>query len=110
MEMITPALLSKGPWALCLGILIGAGVILFKAFKDGHLVPASQVDRIVKAYETQLDDARNDRDAWRAAHALKVEETRVHMDQTGQLLEHARLSAHAWESIRAVAERAGDAA
>lgn len=109
MEWIMPALVSKGPWALCLGILVSVGMTLFVAFKNGAIVPASQVDRLLSAYEKMLTDKAEQVVAWQTAHALEIENSRMLREQNGKLLEHSSVSAHAWDSIRAAAEKAGTA-
>lgn len=76
----------------------------------GTLVPGTHVDRIVKAYEAIVQDKRDEAAAWKAAHAVEAEGSRVLREQNGKLLEHSSVSAHAWESIRAAAERRTDAA
>jgi hypothetical protein len=107
MEWVGAALISKGPWALCLGILISVAATLFIAFKNGAIVPASQVDRLIATYDKMLADKAEQVVAWQTAHALEAENSKMLREQNGQLLAHSSVAAHAWDSIRAAAERAG---
>lgn len=92
-----------GPWAI-LGTVI---LTVFGLIVKGTLVPGTHVDRLTKAYEAIIAQEREDKMAWKAAHAVEVEAGRVLREQNGKLLEHSSVSAHAWEGIRAAAERAG---
>lgn len=76
----------------------------------GALVPGNHVDRLVTAYQEIIRTEREEKTAWKAAHAVEVEAGRVLREQNGKLLEHSSVSAHAWEGIRAAAERSADAA
>ena len=104
MEWLPTAAASGGPWALLGGVIVTVVGLVLK----GLLVPASHVDRIVKAYETVIAEKKDDVTAWKAAHAVEVEANRVLRDQVDKLLEHSQTSAHAWQAIRAAAERADD--
>lgn len=91
---------------MLLGVIGTVAGLIFR----GTLVPGTHVDRLVKAYERIVEDKRDEAAAWRAAHAVSVEAERVLREQNGKLLEHSSVSAHAWDGIRAAAERAGNEA
>lgn len=104
MEWLPAAVAGGGPWALLGGVVVTVVGLVLK----GLLVPASHVDRIVKAYETVIAEKKDDVTAWKAAHALEVEANRVLRDQVDKLLEHSSTSAQAWRSISKAAESRAD--
>lgn len=71
----------------------------------GTLVPASHVDRTVSAYAAIIAGKDADVLAWKTAYAVEQERGRVQQEQIGKLLEHSGMSAAAWQSIKAEAER-----
>lgn len=106
MDWVPAALSTGGPWAILGGVVFTVLGLIFR----GTLVPGTHVDRIVKAYETIVQDKRDEAAAWKAAHAVEAEATRVLREQNGKLLEHSSVSTHALESLRSIAERRTDAA
>lgn len=103
MEWLPAALSAGGPWAILLGIVTTVVGLIVR----GTLVPGVHVDRLVRAYEKIIETERDEKTAWKAAHAVSEEAGRVLREQNGKLLEHSSVSAHAWDSIRAVAESRG---
>lgn len=101
MEWLPAAAATGGPWAILGSVVTTVLILIFR----GTLVPGTHVDRLVKAYEKIIEEKDKEAVAWRAAHALSEEGSRVLREQNGKLLEHSSLSVHAWESIREVAER-----
>lgn len=106
MEWLPAAAATGGPWVLLGSVM----VTVFGLIVRGTLVPGTHVDRIVQAYEKIVETERNTAVMWQTAHALKVEEAKLILEQNAKLLEHSAVSAHAWESIRAMAEDGRDAA
>lgn len=106
MEWVPATAASGGPWVILLGVVTTVVGLLLR----GTLVPGTHVDRLTRAYEEIIKEKRAEASDWKAAHALSVEAERVLREQNGKLLEHSALSAHAWDSIRAVAEKSTDAA
>lgn len=103
MEWVPSAMAAGGPWALALGVIVTVTGLIFR----GTLVPSSQVDRLVESYKTIIVSKTDEATAWKAAHALEVEASRVLREQNGKLLEHSALSAHAWDEIRRASEAQG---
>lgn len=104
MEWLPTALAGGGPWALLGGVVFTVLGLVLK----GQLVPAAEVDRIVKAYERVIEEKNNDLIGWKTAHALEVEAGRVLREQNNMLLEHSGMSAQAWRAIKAAAESQTD--
>lgn len=100
MEWLPAAVVDKGPWGLLAAVIFTVlGLVL-----RGVLVPASHVDRIVKAYEAVIASKTDDVTAWKTAHSVEVEANRALREQVDKLLEHSSMSAQAWQAIKAAAE------
>lgn len=65
-------------------------IVVFLFVLTGRLVPRNY-----------LDDARADRDYWRAAHAEEVQARQAERDLTNELLEVARTADHVLASLPA---------
>lgn len=82
MTQLAGALVGAGPWALALGIaLLGAWLVV-----SGRFIPRERHREVIELYETQA-----------TRQQATIDTLNRHV---AELMEHSRLAASTWESIR----------
>jgi hypothetical protein len=94
-------LLGFKPTDLGAAALVGLVVLMVLT---GRLVTRRQLDDVRADRDARLAEIAAERDTWREAHRVSEEARREAQDQTGELLELSRVSAHLLSALPAARE------